>query len=152
MRKILIALSLVCLFASCGNRQTYLHTYQAIPNDGWHVADSLFFPIPVQVDDTNFNAQLEVRHHVNYNYKNLPLLVECVQQNTGSVLSTDTINMVLMDDSGNWLGKGIGRLLQMESSLGTLHIAKADTCQVRVMHLNPDSLLGGISDVGLRLY
>lgn len=152
MRKILIALLLVCLFASCGNRQTYLHTYQAIPDRGWHVTDSLLFPIPVQLSDTTFNVQLEVRHNVNYNYKNLPLLVECIRQSTDTVLSKDTVNMVLMDESGNWLGKGIGRLLQLESSLGTLQIARSDTCHVRVMHLNPDTLLDGISDVGLRLY
>lgn len=152
MRMILVLFLILLSFSSCGRRQTYWHAYQAIPNDGWYYTDSLCFQIPMHKVDTTFEIQLEVRHHVNYNYKNLPLLVECVEFAKDSILYQDTINLLLMDDNGRWLGKGIGRLLQVQTQLGAFYVAKSDSVQFRVVHSNPDTLLKGISDVGLRLY
>jgi gliding motility-associated lipoprotein GldH len=96
-------------------------------------------------------VQLEVRHTVKFNYKNLLLLVSYVCPSQDEV-QADTVNFVLMDEDGHWQGKGIGRLFQVEEQLRTLHIGKSDSCVIKVSYLNPDSLLLGVNDLGLRLY
>ena len=151
MKNVLIAFLIICLVASCDKRQTYLHLYQSIPNAGWLSKDSICFQIPAQGNDTSYNVQLEVRHTVKFNYKNLLLLASYVCSNQDEV-QTDTINFVLMDEDGRWQGKGIGRLFQVEEQLKTLHIGKSDSCIIKVSYLNPDSLLLGVNDLGLRLY
>ena len=151
MKNVLIAFFVICLAVSCDKSQTYLHSYQSIPNAGWYSQDSVCFPIPAQGNDTSFNVQLEVRHTVKFNYKNLLLLASYVYPNQDE-LQTDTINFMLMDKDGHWQGKGIGRLFQVEEQLKTLHIGKSDSCIIKVSYLNPDSLLLGVNDLGLRLY
>ena len=151
MKNVLIAFFVISLVASCDKRQTYLHLYQSIPNAGWLSKDSVCFLIPAQGNDTSYNAQLEVRHTVKFNYKNLLLLASYVCSNQDEV-QTDTVNFVLMDEVGRWQGKGIGRLFQVEEQLRTLHIGKSDSCIIKVSYLNPDSLLLGVNELGLRLY
>ena len=151
IKNALIALFVICLVASCGKRQTYLHLYQSIPNAGWVSQDSVYFQIPPQSNDTSYNVQLEVRHTVKFNYKNLLLLASYAWPSHNEV-QTDTVNFLLMDEDGRWQGKGIGRLLQVEKQLRTLHIGQSDSCVIKVRYLNPDSVLLGISDLGLRLY
>ena len=151
MKNVLIAFFVISLVASCDKRQTYLHLYQSIPNAGWLSKDSICFQIPAQGNDTSYNVQLEVRHTVKFNYKNLLLLTSYVCSNQDEV-QIDTVNFVLMDEVGRWQGKGIGRLFQVEEQLRTLHIGKSDSCVIKVSYLNPDSLLLGVNNLGLRLY
>lgn len=151
IKNALIAFFVICLAVSCDRRQTYLHLYQSIPNAGWLSQDTVCFQIPTQENDTSYKVQLEVRHTVKFNYKNLLLLVSAASSNDDEA-RIDTVNFLLMDEEGRWLGKGIGRLLQVEEQLNTLHIGKSDSCVVKVSYLNPDSVLKGINDIGLHLY
>ena len=146
-----MAVFVVCLMAACNGRQTYLHLYQSIPNAGWHSGEAICFQIPTQGNDTSYNVQLEVRHTVKFNYKNLLLMASYVSSGH-DVVQTDTVNFLLVDEDGRMQGKGIGRLLQVEKQLRTLHLGKADSCVIKVRHLHTDSVLTGINDLGLRLY
>ena len=79
-----------------------------IPGHTWKMKEPLRFR--VQVDDTvsSHNIYINIRNYSDYPYSNIYLFVH-VTSPAGDAL-TDTVNFLLADKRGKWLGKGLGDL------------------------------------------
>lgn len=137
------------LLGAC-NGQTVFHAFQSLPDRGWQRQDTVDFCVNVPDSFTAYRLQVEIRNNTDYPYQNLPLSVTTYNADT-LLVSTDTLQLILANAQGKWTGKGWGGLYQTTISAGSVAIDKAGTYRFQIACILPDSLLKGISDVGIRL-
>ena len=94
----LVLIGTIVIFISCNN--SVFNDYKTFSNQEWN-ADSLV-QFKYSISDTVSENQIiiKVRHTVDYEFQNLFVFVKSEQ--------TDTIELLLADKSGKWLGNGIG--------------------------------------------
>lgn len=93
---------LLLLFASC-SRPAYVDQHD-LPVTGWHQDSALTFTVPVTDSAATYDVLLQLRTDNRYPYQNLWLFVS--EQRDSTLLVCDTIECMLADDRGRWLGKG----------------------------------------------
>lgn len=146
-----IVMVIVMTLMGCGE-QTMWHNYQPIADKGWRQGDTLCFKLPTQLvgisDSTCCGFRVELRHQENYKYRKIVLLLDYTT-NKG-IYTQDTLYIELADSQGHWKGPSIGKLFQAAASKEN-YISLTDSSYLKMTHLMPDSLLTGISEVGIRL-
>ncbi|MBQ8674289.1 MAG: gliding motility lipoprotein GldH [Bacteroides sp.] len=154
---------LASLLMACGERQTVYHAYHTLPMEGWHRQDTLPFDIPLPDSLATYRLSVEVRHRGNYPYRNLRLLL-CHEDAPDRHPSQDSLNLLLATPTGRWTGDGLSGLYQNSFPVGPIRIASLpslpspqDTTirckhfRLHLHHLLPDSLLPGLSDIGIKV-
>ena len=92
-------------FSACdGNR--IFEENQAIPNNVWEVDNVLKFDVAIQDTLMPTNFYINIRNSEGYPYSNLFLFVTTIFPNGNTTI--DTLECVLADDKGKWLGSGMG--------------------------------------------
>lgn len=96
---------LICtLFFSCGNSIVY-DQYQSIELPSWDKNKVYYFTFDIEDISDPYNLSLQIRNNNLYPYQNLWLF--CSEEKTVGVLQKDTIECMLADEYGKWVGKGI---------------------------------------------
>jgi gliding motility-associated lipoprotein GldH len=88
------------MFSSCDNI-TVFEEYKSFENQEWNTDSLVNFDYSITDTISTYKIILNLRHSVDYEYQNLFLFVT-------SEASRDTIELLLADKSGRWLGSGIG--------------------------------------------
>ena len=101
----LALISTIVMFISCDNNIIF-DDYKTFENQTWN-ADSIII-WDYSVIDTISQNQLviKVRHTTDYEFQNLFLFVKAEK--------TDTLELLLANKEGRWLGKGIGDIREVE--------------------------------------
>lgn len=153
MVKALTKLSVISLFLaiwSCSNNSIY-DQYLPLAKNQWHLDSIANFDI--EVDDTAavYMVYLKMRHNQNYPYRNI-WFFRTIKSKRG-IEYTDTINYVIADESGKWLGKGIGELKHVIMPFKTeaLQLKRSGKYTFEVQHGMKDSLLPGVTEIGLEV-
>jgi gliding motility-associated lipoprotein GldH len=94
-------------FTSCDPNRIY-DKFKDIKDGVWNRTETVKFE--VQIDDTLSynNVFVNVRNSGNYKFSNLYLFLSTIYPN--NKISRDTVDCLLADDKGKWLGKGLGDL------------------------------------------
>jgi len=143
-----------CIFAfliisSCDKEKVF-DEIVAIPSDGWAADKVIKFDMPVNDINKTFDILLHFRNSGSYEYSNVWLFIETKSPNGNSLL--DTFEIKLSDDSGKWLGKGIGDVNNMFVPYKqNILFPVRGIYQVSVTQAMRDSTLGHVLDFGLRL-
>ncbi len=143
---------LVCfafLFA-CDTNKVY-DQYVEIENANWKKQDITKFYVDI-TDTTNaHNLYINVRNKGDYPFSNLYMFVK-IEGPDGN-FEVDTVNCILADKSGKWLGKGIGDLWDVTVPyIGGFKFSKLGTYQFTFEQaMRVENGLVGIADVGLRI-
>jgi gliding motility-associated lipoprotein GldH len=98
----------LCFLASC-NKNVVYSKYERIDEEkGWPAKQLITFE--AEMKDTNqlYDVYINVRNAESYPYKNLFMFLHTTYPNKD--FSVDTIECVLADEQGHWLGKGMGDL------------------------------------------
>ena len=96
----------------CDSKGYYDNIYD-FENEKWHKDSALIFDFDI-VDSTQiFNVFISNRNTGQYKYSNLYLFITTQLPNQ-SILK-DTLECVLADPSGQWLGKGFGNIWGQKS-------------------------------------
>lgn len=104
MRIIFVFLSLLLLI--CCNTKTE-SSYSVFEEDSWH-ADSIITLNHSVVDTiTKQNLYLKIRHTTDFEYQNIFLFVDFQEKR-------DTIEVILSEKNGKWLGSGFGDIKEVE--------------------------------------
>ncbi len=98
-------LLLILFFASCDKSRIYEEN-QTIPEDVWSKDNVLKFDVNVIDTISSNNFYVNVRNADGYPYNNLFIFIKTTFPN-GKV-SDDTLECVLADEKGEWLGSGMG--------------------------------------------
>tara|TARA_R110001592_G_scaffold61993_1_gene189420 strand:- start:2904 stop:3407 length:504 start_codon:yes stop_codon:yes gene_type:complete len=149
--KSFFAITLVCLFLfSCDSNKMF-EQYVEVENGVWKKENLAKFTVDV-TDTTNaHNLYINVRNKGDYPYSNLYLFVTIQGPDGGS--STDTVNCVLADKRGKWLGKGIGDLWDLRLPyIGGFKFAQSGKYTFTYEQaMRVENGVEGIADLGLRI-
>jgi len=89
--------------ASCGQKSIY-NEQVTIENGKWFKDNSVHFEVNVEDTTKLYDYYLIIRHTADYRFSNLYLFLTTRFPNNN--LTRDTLECVLAENSGKWLGKG----------------------------------------------
>ena len=142
--------ALTIMLSACSRNTVYSHFE---PTDGtaafqtpqWHMDSIRHFDYTIADADAAYQVVLYVRHTETYPYQNMWLFVS-------DSLRTDTIEFYLADDRGQWLGDKHHGFIEMPVLFEEHHrFPAAGTYHLSVQHGMRDTLLRGISDIGVEI-
>ncbi|MBN1117142.1 MAG: gliding motility lipoprotein GldH [Bacteroidales bacterium] len=84
---------------------------QKVDKEGWQAGDVFSFNVPVADTASAFDILIHIRNNNNYEYSNLWLFIDTKAPNGNHM--RDTVEFILADPSGKWLGKGLGAINTM---------------------------------------
>ncbi len=121
--------------------------YASVPSGTWLYGDTLTLLHP-QADSTLIvpvEIAVALRHANNYEYSNIWLSLTYTGPDS---LMTDTIDITLADDFGNWLGQGMGVSYQKIDTVLT-GVSIDLSRPVKINHIMRTDTLRGIEQVGV---
>tara|TARA_B100001250_G_scaffold413760_1_gene448974 strand:- start:1741 stop:2211 length:471 start_codon:yes stop_codon:yes gene_type:complete len=95
------------VFFSC-NKITH-EEYYSFPQSGWFSDSIVTFQYCVLDTIKTYDISLKIRHAVDYEFQNLFVFLESTKK--------DTIEIILANKKGKWLGKGLSNLRELEHVL-----------------------------------
>lgn len=124
--------------------------YQTLPNGTWAADSAKTFTFTIARTNQNNNIYFNVRNDRKYEFSNLWLFVT-IESPSGTAL-TDTVQVMLAEPSGKWLGKGFSgvydnRLIYRRN----VYFPESGKYSIHLKHgMRPDNLKG-ITDIGIRI-
>jgi len=108
--KLLLLLAVIALGMACSESRIYdnLETFE---EDIWNANDIIRFDVAVNDTALAYDLLVHLRNTGDYQYSNLWLFVE-TKAPSGAVMR-DTVEFILADNSGVWLGNGISSVKSM---------------------------------------
>lgn len=104
-RFLMVVLITGMFFTSC-NKDVVFSKYKTFEESQWSAKDKAVFDLEITDTQTLNNISLMIRHTETYPYNNLFLFVT-TKYPDGKTL-TDTMEVVLSNSKGEWLGSGAG--------------------------------------------
>ncbi len=93
------------LFSSCDSKRVYEEN-TAIPDNVWESSNIQKYVVDVKDTISSNNFYVNVRNADGYPYNNLFLFIVTTFPN--GLISSDTLECILADEKGKWLGSGMG--------------------------------------------
>lgn len=148
-RVLLPALAVILLLSSCGRNTMYSGIVKM--NDAeWSMYDPAGFACTVDDTTGSYNVNLSVRTSTEYPYRNLYLFVITTFP-SGTTL-TDTVQGILTDEKGEWLGRGAGDIREAVIPYkSNVFFPEAGEYHFRVIHGMRDTVLTGVYDIGMKI-
>jgi len=148
LQRLVWALPLLLVACSAAD---YYNEYRPTGLKGWH-RDSVL-TLSVEVTDTLSvcDMYLQLRHAGRYPYRNLWLEASLSDSNR-LVIYSDTVELLLADADGNWLGAGSGQILHFDQPYRRgIVFGSPGIYQFKLRHCMDDILLKDVSHAGLRI-
>ena len=92
---------IIIFLNSCQQNNTDIHSFI---NNEWNFKDSVIFSFNIEDTVSPKNLSFFVRNTVDYEYRNLFLLVETIYN--ANTIKIDTVEYLITDKYGRWLGSG----------------------------------------------
>jgi gliding motility-associated lipoprotein GldH len=148
--KIVCLTVLVVSITSCDSNKVF-ETYIEVENANWKKENIASFEFSALDTTVAHNLYINVRNTGMNPYSNLYLFVTMKGPN-GGVLK-DTVNCLLANNRGKWLGNGVGDLWDLKIPyVGGFKFAQAGDYVVTLEHgMRVEKGLEGITDIGLRV-
>lgn len=148
----IMAVMAVVSFTSCRNDIVYSRFIPVSHADGtvvsqenWHMDSVLRFDYSIEDAAASYSIIVYIRHNGRYPYQNMWLF-------TGDSLYRDTIEFYLADDRGQWLGDRHHGFVEMPVLLeDNKHFADTGAYYLEIQHGMRDTLLRGVTDVGVEI-
>ena len=109
MDKPLFGLFLLSLLALAGCKQVMFQESHEVSNKNWEVDQTFRFEVPVQDTMSSYDFYIDLRNGANYPYANIYMFVNTTFPSGKS--ARDTVECILADKRGKWLGDGLGDIL-----------------------------------------
>lgn len=142
-------LLVIFLFSSCDKNRVFEEN-QDIPESGWKISDVKKFEVDILDPSTSTNFYINVRNADGYPYSNLFLFIKTIFPN--GKYSNDTLECVLADANGKWIGKGIGDIYDNQIPFKkNVRFPLAGKYSFEIQHGMRSDNIPLIMDVGLRI-
>ncbi len=109
MKKILVIFILALLCTQCTNH--YEHSDIINIKNSWNKKDTLNFNFSIKNSKEKKNINFIIRNNNDYPFSNLYLFIK-LKQGKNTII-TDTLNYKLADNTGRWLGTGMGSVKEI---------------------------------------
>jgi len=148
-RCLMLLAATLCLLASC-DRDRLWEKNISLEDEVWNFRNVLEYHVTISDPSTPCNFYLNIRNTNRYRFSNLFLFIETHYPD--GKMSRDTVECILADAAGRWLGKGLGstkesRILLMNNILFPW---KGDYL-FRIEQAMRVEDLEGIRDMGIRI-
>lgn len=107
-----VLLSFVAVLLTSCNKDVVYSEYKKFEDEQWYAKDKAVFDLEISDTQTLNNISLMIRHAESYPYNNIFLFVT-TKYPDGKVL-TDTMEVVLANSKGEWLGSGVGDIFDFK--------------------------------------
>jgi gliding motility-associated lipoprotein GldH len=104
------------VFQSCDEAKI-IDENQSIPNQNWDYKNKLTFDVNITDTNKTYNIFVNLRVGSDYRYSNFFVMVH--QTNPSLQTSKERKELILLDDRGNWLGKGLGDIFDYQIPIYT---------------------------------
>jgi gliding motility-associated lipoprotein GldH len=105
VKKLLFVVTALLMLSSCGQRSIYDKQF-TVENGKWFKNNAVHFEVNVEDTTKLYDYYLILRHKTDYRFSNLYLFLSTQFPNNN--VTRDTIECILADETGKWLGKGWG--------------------------------------------
>ena len=95
----------VLVFSACNNNIVF-NDYKTFENQTWNADSNVVFGYSVSDTTSQNQIVIKVRHTTDYEFQNLFLFFKTKK--------TDTLELLLANKEGKWLGKGVGDIREVE--------------------------------------
>lgn len=143
---ILLALMSALLFTACSYRPNDFSDFRDIPPAGWNYVHPFTFTPHIQDSVATGTLVLAVRHTNEYPFRNL--YVEVSYLTPDSITHRDTVNVMLADVYGNWLGSGLGTSFQKADTISR-SFQLMDSTAITLRHVMRPDPVTGLEQIGL---
>jgi gliding motility-associated lipoprotein GldH len=148
-KTLIISILTLVLLSSCVS-DTIFDKQVTIENAKWFKGESARYAIGINDSLTAYDFYLTVRNTTDYRYSNLYIFM--LTRFPNGNLSRDTIECILADKTGKWLGKGWGSIKENTILLKqNLRFPLAGEYQFLIQQAMRVDTLDGIINVGLRI-
>ena len=148
--KFSIATLMVLLCCSCSDG-TIFHGYETLSSEGWTREQVLSYEFDVDSLNKNCNISLELTYNNDYPYSNLYLYVSANDTIENEIFS-DTLNITLADEFGQWKGDGWGGVYQQKVEYKPAYqFANSGAYNISIKQGMRDNPIMGIERVGVRI-
>lgn len=119
-----------------------------VKEDGWNSNDFLRYEFSIQDTAVPYHFYVNIRNSVDYSYSNLFLFIRT--QLPDHTWANDTIDLMLADPTGKWLGRGNGKYRDCQVLVmpGFRFPSKGEYV-FEIEHAMRDTELKGIAAVGV---
>lgn len=149
MRRILLLTFTGIIIFSCDSKKIYESNVE-IPNGVWNLEHVAKFKFPIEKTEIPYNLKVNVRNSQHYLYQNLWLFIKTTSPSQKS--QYDTLNCVLANDKGKWLGSGISNVFDItvpyKQAVG---FPEKGTYTVEIRHGMRMKDLPKVLEIGLRV-
>lgn len=139
----------VLFFTSCDKTRIF-EKNEELPDNVWNIKDTLKFEVEITDVETPANFYVNVRNADGYPYSNIFLFIKTLFPN--GQMSNDTLECVLADEKGKWLGSGMGDIYDNQIPFKrNVRFPVAGKYTFEIQHGMRVDNLPLIMDVGLRI-
>lgn len=103
--RVLFFLAVAASISACDNSR-FFEENKKIRNAVWETENKLIFMVPVNDTLNGYDFFINLRQASTYPYSNIYFFVDTWFPNGRT--ARDTVECILADEKGNWLGKGLG--------------------------------------------
>lgn len=144
---VLVAFTVV--FASCNTNTVFTQSI-TLPTGGWYKNNEVVFNVKIKDTLINYSFNLNIRNTNKYRFNNLYLFLTTKFPN-GNV-SRDTIECILANKEGKWLGKGWGSVKENDILLKSdLRFPLSGNYKFLIQQAMRVDTLKGIENIGLSI-
>ena len=150
INKLLVTvLGIAVLAVACGKVSVYNNSID-IPNEKWSIDSLAVFKVSITDTLSVHDVYINLRNTTNYANSNLYLFIETRSPN-GAMLR-DTLECILADSYGRWVGKGFGALRDNRIPYKrSVRFPEIGTYQFSIQHGMRTQSLKGIASVGVKV-
>jgi len=143
-----LAIMALVLLSACDKNRIFEENKSL--SGGWKWNEPVEFAVSIPDTLTPVNAFINIRNTSAYRYANIYLFLTTTFPNGKQ--SKDTLNCLLADERGKWLGKGAGDLLDNQIPIKhNVYFNQKGTYKFKLEQAMRVDPLEGITDVGLRI-
>ena len=146
---LLISFLIILFFSSCDSNRVFDENF-SFENANWDRYKTVSFKIEILDTISQNQFFINIRNTTDYKYSNLYLFIT-TQLPDGNI-SKDTIECILADINGKWLGNGLGSLKENNILLkNDLVFPEKGTYIFEFEQAMRVEILQGIADIGIRI-
>ena len=156
MHKFLVLLGVLAILSSCSQEMEFA-AYKNLNNGRWNKNDTISFKFSNLDSTSNYNVFFNVRNDEDYQFSNLFVITQ-LKHPLGKV-EIDTLEYLMAEPNGEWLGSGIGSLKESKLwykeniKFSDSGVYRVNIIQAMRQNGNVEGIqeLLGITDVGLEI-
>lgn len=149
LHSIVCCAALFVLLTSCDNNVVYQDA-KILNREGWYKRDLVTFDYQATDTTGTYNVIIDIRNTNEYEYQNLWLFLHSVSPD--SIEFSDTLECVLADNYGRWIGKSSGSMYELPViALSEIRFPKAGNYRFDLAQGMRTDTLQGIHEIGIRI-